>query len=372
MSFDVMNCSTIATTNMTSNDGNDEMMIELPIVVSYLILLFRIISTLYITVIGIAVIIVVIKNKKDFQGRHVSLIVNLMVSGMLSALNATVQSSIMIISYIAGVNDPIRCDILFATLSSFHISAFALLMLSVDKFIAIVKPLQYISLVTNRVAYSMIFLSWIVSIIIGIARIFTGERYRNSSQYGVCIPEQESFVTVMITFITPIFVSLLAAVIIDIYSSISVCKVNKQFHQHCEGLQVTTPPYGTSDKGILAKLRQRINRYNIKPIVAVLIGLVSNGLLGLVCPILFITAQTLEISVSYRFVVENIIIPNAAYGFLIAYSIIYSMYYTSIRRPLYVMMKQLVRAVCPMCVRWRRWLRRKLGRRNQIVPAQGK
>ena len=143
-SFVTINCN--STTN--SSDTNDEAM-ELPIFVSYLILIFRFISTVYVTAISLAVIFIVIKKKDTIIGCKISLIVNLMVSGILTAVNATVQSSIMIISFIAGVDDPIRCDILFVTLSTFHVNAFAFVMVYIDKFISIRNPLRHSSLVTN-------------------------------------------------------------------------------------------------------------------------------------------------------------------------------------------------------------------------------
>ena len=365
-----MNSSTGAVANATNN-VSDEMM-ELPIVVSYLILVFRIASTVYVSVVGIAVVVVVIKNKDKFRGRHVLLVVNLMVSGILSAVNATVQSSVMIIGYIIGMDDPIRCDIFFVTLSTFHVNAFALLVLAIDKFIAVVNPLRYASIVTDRVVYVMIFLSWTVSILFCIIRLFIKETYQKSSQYGACIPERESFVSLMINFVGPIFISFLVALIIDTYSSVTACKLNKRSRQHCEdGLQAINSPQCSTSDGTLAKLRQKLDRItgkNTKPIIAVCIGLASNSVLGFLCPILFVTVQTLEMSISYKFFVENIVIPNAAYGFLIVYSLIYSMYYTNIRRPMCSMMKHLVRAMCPVTMGWPHCLRR---RRSKVMRYTG-
>ena len=347
-----VSCTTGASVNTTSsNDTSDDVM-ELPIIVSYIILLFRIISTVYVTVVSIGVVVIVIKEKNDFKGRQISLIINLMVSGILSAINATVQSSIMIISYIAGVNDPIRCDILFVTLSTFHVNAFAFFMLSIDKFVAIYIPLRYNSILTNRIVHVMIFLSWAVSLVTSIIRFFIGEMYRKSSQYGVCIPDQESFTSLMINFIAPIFLSCLGALFVDIYSSVTVCKLNYRSHRHCEeGLQETSPPQTTSVKS-MAKLGRTLDKctgYNMKSIVAVLVGLASNCLIGFICPVLYVTVQTLHTNTTYRFYEENIVIPNAAYCFLIIYTMIYSLYFSNIRKPMCLMMKQLLRRMRPQC-----------------------
>lgn len=347
-----MNCSTEAVST-SINDSGDET-IELPIVVSYLILLFRIISTVYVTVIGIAVSIVVIKEKNKFKGRSVLLIVNLMVSGILSAVNATLQSSIMIISYIAGMDDPIRCDILFVTLSTFHINAFAFFMLAIDKFVAIAFPLRYISIVTDRVVRIMIFASWAISCITSTARMFIGETYTKSSQYGVCVPTQESFLSLMINFIAPIVFSFTGALIIDIYSSILACKLNYRFRRNdLEGVQDTSSPECASTSR-LGRLKQRLDRmtgYNTRPILAVLIAVASNGLLGFLCPVLFVTVNAPEANATYKFYIEHIIIPNAAYCFLIVYSLIFSLYFKNIRVPLCKMMKPLIRLVCPLCAK---------------------
>ena len=336
--------------NTTSNDASDDI-IELPIAVSYLILLFRILSTVFVTVIGIAVSVVVIKEKDQFKGRQVLLIVSLMVSGIVNAVNATIQSSIMIISYIAGVDDPIRCDILFVTLSTFHVNAFAFLMVGIDKFVAITFPLRYISIITDRLVYMMIFASWGISVITSVIRLFLDEKYKKSSRYGVCVPTEESFASLMANFIAPLFLSILGAFIIDIYSSVLSCKLNNKLRQHdVEGLQDTSLPQHNS--GSRFEILNKITgNNNIRLIVAVLIALASNGLLGFLCPLLFVTVQTLETGETYKFYVEHIVIPNAAYIFLITYSLIFSLYFKNIRTPLWSMMKLLFKMICPSCVR---------------------
>ena len=358
--------------NTTSNDASDDI-IELPIAVSYLILLFRILSTVFVTVIGIAVSVVVIKEKDQFKGRQVLLIVNLMVSGIVSAVNATIQSSIMIISYIAGVDDPIRCDILFVTLSTFHVNAFAFLVMGIDKFVAIAFPLRYISIVTDRLVYMMIFASWGISVITSVIRLFLDEKYKKSSRYGVCVPTQESFVSLMINFIMPLFISLLVAFIVDIYSSVLACKRKYQLRQHhVERVQDTSLPQhaSTNRLRVLMENLGRVTGNNIKPIVAVLIALASNGLLGFLCPLLFVTVQTLETGETYKFYVEHIVIPNVAYIFLIVYSLIFSLYFKNIRTPLWSMMKPLFKMICPSCVR-RCCPLKSLGRRSRIIRVSG-
>ena len=361
--------------NTTSNDVNNDDIIELPIVFSYLILLFRIFSTVFVTVIDIAVSVVVVKEKDQFKGRHVLLIVNLMVSGIVSAVNATIQSSIMIISYIAGMDDPIRCDVLFATLSTFHVNGFAFLMLGIDKFIALVFPLRYNSIVTNGIVYIMIFVSWGISVITSVVRFFVNKKYKKSSRYGVCVPTQESFASLMINFIMPIFFSLLLAFIIDIYSSVLACKRNYQRRQHdVERVRDNSLPQCSSTNR-LARLKENLDRItgnNVKAIVAVLIALASNGLLGFLSPLLFVSAQSLETGQgeTYKFYVEHIFIPNIAYIFLITYSLIFSLYFKIIRTPLWKLMKRLCKKICPSCVR-RCCQSNSVGQRSQVIPVSG-
>ena len=344
--------------NTTSNDVNDDDIIELPIVFSYLILLFRIFSMVFVTVINVAVSVVVIKKKDQFKGHHVLLIVNLMVSGIVSAVNATVQSSIMIISYIAGMDDPIRCDVLFATLSTFHVNALAFLMLGIDKFIAIAFPLRYISIIY---VYIMISASWGIPVITSIIRFFTSESFKKSSRYGVCVPTEESFASLMANFIAPLFLSILGAF------TVLACKLNKSLRQHdVEGLQDTSPPQHNSG----SRLLNEITENNVKPRVAVLIALTSSFFLGFVFPLLYDIVQAVETNATFKFFVEHFVIPNAAYIFLITYSLIFTLYSKIIRVPLWGMIKPLLKMICPSCVR-RCCHLKSATQRNQISAVLG-
>lgn len=324
--------------------------VNLPIFVSYLILIFRIVSTVYVTAVGIAVILTVARNNSNVKGPQVLFIINLMLSGTVSAANATLQSSVMIISYIIGKEDYVRCDLLFITLSTFHVNAFAFFLLAIDKVIAVMFPYKYKSKLANKLAFVIIFISWALSFFISIVRLHMHETYTKSSQYGVCIPHHDSFVSLLVNFVAPIFLSFVFALSIDIYISVLAYKMKKRI-QHGANRSHNTE--------YQVKLRQRLRMIaasSISPIVAVLIGIVSHSLLGFLCPLLFITTQTVDTNKTYKFLVEYIVIPNAAYCFLVSYSIVYNVYFRNIRELTYMVVKLMAIIVCSCvmrCVRCR-------------------
>jgi len=349
--------------SVTFNDTSNGT-IDLPIFVSYLILIFRIFSTVYVTVIGIAVIRIVTKKNGDVTGPQVLFIVNLMVSGIVSAVNATLQSSIMIVSYIAGVKDPMRCDILFITLSTFHVNAFAFFLLAIDKVIAVMIPNRYGLGFSKQFAGMVIFASWVLSFFISIVRLHKRETYTKSSQYGVCIPHHDSFVSLLVNFVAPIFLSFVFALGIDIYMCISVYKMKKKLQYE------ENQSRNTENHHALNKLRQKLSRIaasSISPLVAVLVSLVSHSLLGVLSPILFITTQVVDTNVTYKFLAEHIVIPNAAYCFLVSYSIVYNVYFRKIRQPTFIVIKSMAIMMYSCVIRcvWCRCIEK---RSVQIAP----
>ena len=213
----------------------------------------------------------------------------------------------------------------------------------------------------------MIFLSWTVPIFIGIIRFIINETYRKSSQYGVCIPNQESFISLTMNFIAPLIATFLAILIIEVYSSVTAYK------RSCQRLREQGPRGNTlsqnTDINSIARMRQalhRITRHCTKPIKGVLVGLGSYCLMGVICPILFVTTQILNTTETYRFYVDSIIIPNTAYCFLILYSTTYSLYFDSIRNPMCLMMKSLIRMICPRCCLSKLTMQR--SQRSRVAP----
>ena len=128
--------------------------------VSYVFLVYRLASTMF--VIGMATLVIsTVLKTRALHNVHNILIVNLMVSDIVGVVIYTLQTTDMMLSHIIGIQDPFRCDVLYFSLFPLMVTMYTFVMLSVDKFIAIKFALRYKAIVTHRRAYQAIAAGWI-------------------------------------------------------------------------------------------------------------------------------------------------------------------------------------------------------------------
>ncbi|XP_065915695.1 glucose-dependent insulinotropic receptor-like [Dysidea avara] len=327
--------------NSSNETSNGTSVFDLPLYSSYLILIFRVVATLFITITNMLAFSVVSKIRtQPLVNNYKIFTINLLVSGMLTALLYTIQTGGMIISYIVDVEDPFRCDVLTFTLSTLEVTAFNYLLISADKAVTIIYGARYFVTVTNKLRYLAIAIVWIIAFAIGIIKLFDGESYIKTSQYGACIPTSNSFISVLLTFTLPLSLAFLTAFALDVYL------IRKAFHlqkQQIYEIQCC----GTSDEpcntGLLERLRnaRQTVAQHFKQIKGLIIAILTTSWLGILLPILYITVEEPRHDPTiYDFLVEDLFIPNIIYIYLIINSLVCSLCYKHIRQPLFTMVKK--------------------------------
>ena len=128
----MMDSEVVNTSNRTTNGTTK--VFDLPIYCSYLILIFRVLATLFIVIINVLAIKAIIKiRSQPMINDSKPYTINLLVSGILTALSYATEAGGMIVSCIVDVEDPFRCDILTLTIFTLEVTALGYLLLSFDK-----------------------------------------------------------------------------------------------------------------------------------------------------------------------------------------------------------------------------------------------
>ena len=126
-------------------------------------------------------VLVTVVKKKLYRQPSILLLLNLIVTDI--AFLVIPVPSLMVTGfageYIMGNTDWLRCQtcpVAFETLTLMYNSLFTIVMMSVDRFLYIYKPLQYDRIVSKVWILVPILISWMVSISIGISSRLVGSR----------------------------------------------------------------------------------------------------------------------------------------------------------------------------------------------------
>ena len=197
----------------------------------YLSLVFRWIATLIILMMA-GWVVFTIKTTRKLHKPHNIFVANLMITDIISAVLNTVITSSMMIGYATGVGDFISCRIYaFFVVVTVLVIYCTILMISVDKVIAIAFPFKHRKIMKPRVIVGSITAAWLLAILLQV-HIFFNSGYMRISQHGICISEKGS--TVIFMFLTttlPIFTVSLTVLILNIYLSFKAYQVQKQIQE---------------------------------------------------------------------------------------------------------------------------------------------
>lgn len=127
-----------------------------------------------VTVIGSIVILALYYRVSDRSGMYSrKYFIALAVADLQEGL---ITSSLAIfVSFGVKTNDPYCLESISVALHTIFVTLFLMVGMSIDRYLAIMHPLRYKSLVTNKITITSIVISWFGGILIGFFIYYTGE-----------------------------------------------------------------------------------------------------------------------------------------------------------------------------------------------------
>ena len=327
---------------------------DIPGYLTYVVLVYRLASTVFVIGMGGLIISTILKTR-SLHNVHNVLIVNIMVCNIVTVVAYTFQTTGMMFSYIIGIQDPFRCDVMYFSLFPVIVIMYTFVMLSVDKFIAIKFALRYKAIVTYRRVCQVITAGWIIALLIRLTRLIyeiaSGTEYDKSSQFGSCSIKQSFILVNVFTTIIPILLAFSLTITLDIYLSIKAYQIYKNIQgQNGEGLQ-------TSETKLNKTLQQ------LKPMITLLVTILGSLAISVISSIVKSSIIALiGDDESYQMFAKPtlIILSNSGYLTAIMHTLVYGLYFKQIRQPLCRKFKRMTQ----YCT-----LKRKM---NSIVPSNNR
>ena len=309
--------------------------LEIPGYLTYVVILYRLASTVLVIGMGSLIISTIVKTRA-LHNVHNILIVNLMAADIAALTAYTFQTTGMMFSYIIGIQDPFRCDVLHFSLFPIIVIIYTFVMLSVDKFIAIKFALRYNTIVTHRRAYLAITAGWFIALLLRIMRLtyelIAGTEYDKSSQFGSCSLKQRSVLVSLFTAIIPLFFACFITITLDVYLSIKAYQMYKRIQQE----------NGVERQRFKDKLNKILQQ--LKPAITLLVTILGSMAVSLVSSIanIYIVTLMVEDKSSYQIFVRYIILSNSGILTATLHPLVYGLYFREIRLPLCRRLKWIV------------------------------
>ena len=321
----------------TTDDKN----IHLPTWLAYLSLGFKFISTAIIVLLA-GWVLITIKTTKSLQKIHNIYVANLMATEILIALISLLLTSTMMIGSFTGMGDFIGCNVFKFLLFPVAIINFTLLMISVDKVIAITFPLRYRQIMKPRVAFGIIITKWALAVMLFTHNLFNTKGFTKMAQYGTCRTNDSSLLENLMTYLLPMFLSCLLTVILNIYLTIKAYRIHKK-------IQEESKLYGghSRDNNQLKALKKKhatIKKHR-KPLITLLVVVLGSTSIGLLFPLLYIPTILLDSPAVYEQVMRYVVGPNIGFISLLFYPLVYGLYFKQIREP----MMRLLKSITSLC-----------------------
>ena len=284
-------------------------------------------------------VILTIKTTRSLHKTHNIYVAYVMALDAMIAFTNTVLSGTMIIGYFTGLGDFIGCNIFVFMLYPAGIVYLTFLVMSIDKVVAITFPFKHHEIMKPRVVCGIILVKHILAIII-YARNLTSD-FTKVAQFGTCARNDSGIVENLITIIIPMFLTCFITVVLDVYLTIKAYIVHKQIQEESK-----LSGGHTEDNDQLKGLKKKEDtiKKHLKPVITLMVVVMGNSFIGLLFPILFISATFLESPTLYKNIVRYIITPNIGYITFLIHPFAYALYFKQVREP---MMRLLKRITCP-------------------------
>lgn len=173
-----------------------------------------------ITVLGSLVVLALYYRVSHRSGMYsrkyfVALAIADMQEGLVTA------SLAIFVSFGVKANDPYCLESISVALHTIFVTLFLMVGMSIDRYLAIIHPLRYKALITNKITVTAICISWFGGILVGFLIYYTGERSQHPEILCFVYTERTS-----LTFsITCIFLVIIPALLVFIYVYVQVYKV---------------------------------------------------------------------------------------------------------------------------------------------------
>ena len=337
----------------------DDHSVHLPAYLSYLSLGFRVTTTV-LTVLMAGWVIITIKITRRLHNIHNIFVAHLMVTDGICALTPLLLSGTMIVGYSIGVEDFIDCGVfrflLFPTMGV-HSS---LLIISIDKVIAITFPLRYREIMKPRVVFGTITTIWVLAVVIFIRNLFNSNGFTKVAQFGICISKDRSLVYNLMLSIVPIFLACLLIVILNIYLTIKAYQIRKRMHEES---RLSGGHSRDNDKLKALKKKEANIKKHLKPMITLLVVVLGSTSIGLLFPLLYIPVVFLKPPKVYEVVIRFVVAPNIGFISLLLHPLVYGLYFKQVREPMMRLLRGITRscksksaAVAPLPQRRINWL----------------
>ena len=314
-------------TDTFSDDG-----VGIPVYVYYVSLVYRLASTALIVGMGSLIISTILKTR-SLHNVHNVLIVNLMVANIFGVLVYAFHNIGMMVSYIIGIQDPFRCDVLHFFLFPIIVAMYTFIMISVDKFIGIKYALRYKAIVTYRRVCQVIAAGWIIAFLFKLTgllyEVIAGTEYDKLSRFGLCLHKSGSFLTILFTPTIPIFLAFFITITLDAYVSIKAYQVYQRIQKE-----------NGKEKQVSKDKLNKILR-QLKPMITLLVTVLGSTTIAV---IIATTYNYTSVTAEGSSVVNHFILQNLPYLDFLLRPLVYGLYFRRIRQPLCRRLKRMARS----------------------------
>ena len=320
-------------TNTTDDPG-----VHLPVQLAYLIFGFRVISTVIIVLMA-GWIFVTIMTTRSLHKIHNYFVANLMAVDMIYAPIRLLVAGMMMIDYLTGMEDSIGCNVYHFLHFPIIVIVSTYMMISIDKVIAVTLPLRHREIMKPRVVFGIITTIWVLAVVVFTNYLFNPDGFNKLAQFNACFSNNASTsLTISVTHILSGFLACLFTAILNIYLTIKAYQVYKKIQEESE----LSGGHSNEQLKALKKKQATIKKHR-KPMITLLVVVLGSSSIGLIFPIILVTAVILESPKLYEDLVHYVITPNIDLISLLLHPFVYGLYFTQIREPMMRLLKRIIR-----------------------------
>ena len=296
-----------------------------PVYLTYLQIFMLSILAPSVTVPGLMVIRIILKNTV-LKTRNNIFLVNLLVADVCTVLFQWLLNTTLMILYLLGLNIKINCTIYLIPMMALAIaSKIMFLPLSINRFIHVAFPFSYKSIMTTKVIATTICSLWLLSIFASTV-LLVNRPTRYFPSFGICKPESTNPL-LQLFLIGPMIMSAVLITFTSIYLRYRIIKSNKFFHS-------VKRSAAEEQKSIKAGRLVEILQEQIKPTLSVFIAGGVDGTLNMLFVIIFIIASSTVSTTISLYVLQFVLIPVQLCQSL-SHILSYGLYNKEIRKRLF-------------------------------------